>query len=192
MKKWKRDLVNELMGFSYGSTVLDIGCSDGLLADIISDRVGYTGVDYNQSQIDFCKSKGLIAHVVDLKEGKLPLKDSAYDLVVLSHVLEHLQSYEQQNLMKEVCRVLKPGGRVLIFAPTPYHWYFYDDWTHQRPCTHGQLIDLCASVKITPLESKYSLFRWCNDSFQKWCRLPPLRFLIWEVFFVGVKYEDKL
>jgi hypothetical protein len=45
----------------------------------------------------------------------LPLSDDAFDLVVCSHVLEHVP--DDRQAMRELARVLKPGGRALILVP---------------------------------------------------------------------------
>jgi SAM-dependent methyltransferase len=55
-------------------------------------------------------------YVVDPSEPRLPqrlgLADSSADLVILAHVIEHL--YHPMQLMREVQRVLKPGGKLLL------------------------------------------------------------------------------
>jgi ubiquinone/menaquinone biosynthesis C-methylase UbiE len=45
----------------------------------------------------------------------LPLADDGFDLVVCSHVLEHVP--DDRQAMKELARVLKPGGRALVLVP---------------------------------------------------------------------------
>jgi SAM-dependent methyltransferase len=59
-------------------------------------------------------------HVVDL-ERPLPLPDGCADVVLLFNVLEHI--YGHGELIAEINRVLKPGGRCLLFVPFlfPYH-----------------------------------------------------------------------
>jgi hypothetical protein len=98
-----------------------------------------------------------------------------------------MDSYEQIHVMSEISRVLKKGGKAFIFAPTPYNWYFWDDETHVRPCTHGQLINLAENFNLKPLEARYTLTRYFPDSLQRWLRLPPLRFFLWTVYMVAKK-----
>lgn len=46
-----------------------------------------------------------------------PFGDATQDYVVLHHVLEHFGCNEGEGLIKEACRVLKPGGLFLVFVP---------------------------------------------------------------------------
>lgn len=62
----------------------------------------------------------------------------------------------------------------MLFTPTPYTWYFWDDPTHQRPSTHGSLEHLAKDTGLRVIESKYSNTRFFPQSAQKWLRLPPL------------------
>jgi SAM-dependent methyltransferase len=60
---------------------------------------------------------------------RLPFKDNSFDTVLLSDVLEHIP--DPQYPMKEVARILKPNGSVLINTP-----FFY--WLHQTPYDYNR------------------------------------------------------
>lgn len=66
---------------------------------------------------EFCKGSGLC--VADLKAtiDKLPYESDSVDEVVLLHVLEHIPAYEVGTVLKEISRVLKPGGTFIIGVP---------------------------------------------------------------------------
>ena len=102
-------------------------------------------------------------------------------------MIEHLNSREQNFAMKEFSRILKKEGVLILFAPTPYHWYFWDDHTHVRPCTHGQLEHLALDSGFSEAKAKYSKLRFFSHKMQKWLRLPPIRFFLWEVYLVAKK-----
>ncbi|MEM5793040.1 MAG: class I SAM-dependent methyltransferase [Candidatus Aenigmatarchaeota archaeon] len=67
----------------------------------------------------------------NLENGNLPFKDKVFDGVYASHVLEHIQNFDQ--LMKEIHRVLKTKGKLIIKVPYgqsylakhPYHVRFF-------------------------------------------------------------------
>jgi SAM-dependent methyltransferase len=47
----------------------------------------------------------------------LPIPDDTYDLVFASHVLEHLPWYRTVTALREIARILKPGGEIEIYVP---------------------------------------------------------------------------
>ena len=62
----------------------------------------------------------------------LPFEEASFDGVVLKDVLEHVK--EPVALVREVRRVLRPGGRVFASSPDAQRWV-WDDYTHRRPFT---------------------------------------------------------
>jgi len=183
---WQRRKLLQFLG--KGKSVLDVGCANGSLSDLIfASKSSYFGLDYNDYFLNLCKKRKLNVQKCDVSKEKLPFRDSSFDAVWCSHILEHMSTYEQVFFFKEISRVLKKRGRLFLFAPTPYHWYFWDDETHVRPCTHGQLLNLAKNFDLKPIEAKYSLTRGLSNQLQKWLRLPPLRFILWTVYLVAEK-----
>ncbi len=62
--------------------------------------------------------KGDIQH--DIQIIPWPIKSNTYDLVFMSHVLEHIPWYKTQDVLKEIKRVLKPGGALEVWVPDFY------------------------------------------------------------------------
>jgi SAM-dependent methyltransferase len=79
--------------------------------------------------------------VVDLESFPWPWADSSAELVVMTHVLEHLGPTPDVFLgvMKELYRVCAPGGRVQIAVPHPRSDNFQGDPTHVRPVSPQML-----------------------------------------------------
>lgn len=55
--------------------------------------------------------------VHDARILPLPLKSKRYDLVYMSHILEHIPWFDTAAFLKEIHRILKPGGEVEIWVP---------------------------------------------------------------------------
>ncbi len=95
--------------------LLDVGCGDGIfLARMRKCGWDVEGVDVDAKAIEHGKAKyGLRLHCGDLASVRLP--DSSFDAVTLSHVVEHIP--DPTELLKEVRRILKPGGRLVLTTP---------------------------------------------------------------------------
>lgn len=90
--------------------VLDVGCGIG---DMLSYRRNTVGLDVNPLNVDFCKKRKLNAYL--MKPNMIPFDDKSFDSVLLDNVLEHIES--PSLLFKEIRRVLKPDGLLLIGVP---------------------------------------------------------------------------
>jgi SAM-dependent methyltransferase len=95
--------------------VIDIGCGSSKYKSII---LGFRGVK-SFTGIDFIKDTG-VDIVADLN-SPFPIKDNSYDSAICISVLEHL--LEPKEALKEMNRILKPEGSILLATPWifPYH-----------------------------------------------------------------------
>lgn len=83
----------------------DMGCS----VTCIDNDWGNCGIVYNMNYV--AKKMGWDCKAINMNAGRpLPLADNSVDRVFSICVIEHLTSPDRQNLMREIGRVLKPGG----------------------------------------------------------------------------------
>jgi 2-polyprenyl-6-hydroxyphenyl methylase/3-demethylubiquinone-9 3-methyltransferase len=94
-----------------GELLVDVACGGGLFAPHAAAR-GYThvGVDLSASGLQVARDRGVT--VVRGDATRLPVRDAAADVVVAGEVLEHVP--DLPGVVAEVCRVLRPGGLVVI------------------------------------------------------------------------------
>ena len=98
--------------------VLEIGCGDGALLRLLSQRgVNAIGVDASSSGIEQCVSLGLQAQCVDVSTDGLPFEDETFDTIISLETLEHLMN--PYYSLQEVRRVLRESGRFLCSVPNP-------------------------------------------------------------------------
>jgi methionine biosynthesis protein MetW len=102
-----------------GTTVLDLGCGDGELLDILrrEKNVRGMGVDIDQHLIEACIRRGIPVIQKDLDEPLTDFQDGAYDYVIVSQTIHQLP--HPDRLMEEVLRI---GRRAVVSFPNFGHW----------------------------------------------------------------------
>lgn len=119
------DLGNHLRELGPGAQALDVGCGWGDTKRVlaaVAPAVEWTGVDRNPDCAATCRQNGYIRVIddLDLEKASLPFGDETFDVVVASHVLEHLENAAEA--LSDWHRVLKPGGLMLVGVPMHMVW----------------------------------------------------------------------
>ena len=110
--------------------ILDVGCGTGANLLMLSKFGDAEGVDVSEDALAFCRERGLANVKLGAAEA-LPYNDGTFDLVTALDVVEHLD--DDLAGLREMRRVLRPGGRVLLFVPTfMFLWGLQDDVSNHR------------------------------------------------------------
>lgn len=101
-------------------TMLDVGCGGGILMKHMHD-LGWTthGIDISEEGLTNCKRKAPDAILIKGTLQDLP-SDRKYDLITLSHVIEHLP--DPLGTLKYCWNLLEPRGKILIIVPNINSW----------------------------------------------------------------------
>jgi SAM-dependent methyltransferase len=102
---------------------LDVGCDNGVFTTQIAERIGtksISGIEITQEGAKQAISKGIKVYPTDLNQT-FPIADNSFDIVTANMVIEHL--YEPDSFLREVCRVLKPGGYALVSSDNLASWH---------------------------------------------------------------------
>lgn len=105
-----------------GEHVLDIGCGTGVLTRLAAKRVEndgeVIGIDPSAEMIQVAKRSAAKVHSkADFQIGvveSLPFVDERFDIVLSSMMLHHLPPELKVTGLREIFRVLKPGGRLMV------------------------------------------------------------------------------
>ena len=105
--------------------VLDIGCGDGvteLFMQQVFPHWSVKGIDVSKKSIAVAQHRNLHSAIFTWYDGStIPLPDESVSVVFIAGVLHHVQYGLHQNLVKEIFRVLKKGGRLYLFEHNPFN-----------------------------------------------------------------------
>lgn len=124
-----------------GGDLLDIGCGEGRGLTYLRDRVNsYTGIDkiaevLNALKQDYPNDRFLQMNIPPFKG----LEDNTFDTAVSFQVIEHIE--EDEQYIKEIHRVLKPGGTAILSTPNIKMSLTRNPW-HVREYTHQEFEEL--------------------------------------------------
>ena len=100
--------------------VLDVGCGKGRFARVLHDQypgAEIWGLDISEEMLRFVPA-GIHTRAGSMTE--LPFADSTFDAIYATESLEH--AVEIERAVNEMCRVLKPGGKLAIIDKNAEHW----------------------------------------------------------------------
>jgi SAM-dependent methyltransferase len=123
--------------------VLEVGCGEGRGIDFMIKRANsYTAIDKITGIIERLRDKYPAAVFLDDNIPPLkPFKDSSFDCVVSFQVIEHIR--DDHFFLKEISRVLKPGGTAWITTPNRLLSLSRNPW-HEREYTAPELTQLAS------------------------------------------------
>ncbi len=116
---------------AYGDSVLDVGCGRGeYLLGLLAHTPNALGIDTAANKLQDCwrQHPELRNRALQVSADDMPFPSNHFDVVIVNEVLEHVP--DQDGALREIWRVLKPGGKFLLFCPNRFYPFE----------THGLLI----------------------------------------------------
>jgi SAM-dependent methyltransferase len=122
------DMIAQAAGTRIGGLVLENGCGVGMYVEKLTSLGSHViGLEYD---FERTVEAGINSNKIINAAGEfIPLPSSTFDLILSHEVIEHVQ--DDRAAIREMIRVLKPGGRAVIFCPNrgyPYetHGVFWN------------------------------------------------------------------
>jgi len=102
-----------------GARVLDIGCGDGALLDLLTreHQIDGRGLELSQSGVDHCLSRGLSVIQGDADRDLVYYPDAAFDYVILSQTLQ--ATHNPRKVLQAMMRI---GSRAIVSFPNFGYW----------------------------------------------------------------------
>ncbi len=124
--------------------LLEIGCGEGRGVELLASNVKlYTAVDKIEEVVTQLSLTYPDANFIQANIPPLPFEDNSFDSIVSFQVIEHIK--DDVTYLKEIHRILKPGGKALISTPNIKMTLSRNPW-HIREYTASELTDLCATI----------------------------------------------
>jgi methionine biosynthesis protein MetW len=151
-----------------GSRVLDLGCGDGALLDLLQRERGCSGygIEIDDDNVLACAKRGVNVIQLNLEEGLSMFDDASFDVVLQIDTLQHLRNAE--TMLVETARVGRAGivafpnfahwpnrlaiarGRMPVTKRLPYQWY---DTPNIRVGTYKDFEVLATKNRLGIIES---------------------------------------
>jgi 2-polyprenyl-3-methyl-5-hydroxy-6-metoxy-1,4-benzoquinol methylase len=138
-KKVALNRLRDILKVKSSGKLLDIGCAEGIFLSIAKRCYNVCGVDPHPVYSEIARSKELKVIKGTIFDASFPA--GYFDIVTMLYVIEHFSS--PREYLKEVCRILKKDGIIMIETPnikslwcymfrrkwsrlTPAHYFFFD------------------------------------------------------------------
>ncbi len=150
-------LVDELPA-QKDASILDVGCGFGQMLLRLRDE-GFSqlqGIDIGNESVNFCQSSGLdVTQIETIKEFS-DKNLGKFQLILMSHVLEHIPKEDVIENLIAIRRMLVPGGSFIVMVPnaqsaTGVYW-MYEDYTHYQLFTAGSLLYVLRSAGFQTID----------------------------------------
>jgi len=144
---------------------LDVGCGIGLIENQLSGVFGnLQGVDISEQSLRLARETNPKCNFSLYDGDTLPFPENSFDLVFSSCVLEYLTGAKLNKFLREMVRVLKVGGMMLVIQHNPFnpltllvlHRCEYDSVSNQY--RKGRLEKMIRNVGMKIENSSYILF----------------------------------
>ncbi|MFA5883649.1 MAG: class I SAM-dependent methyltransferase [Acidimicrobiia bacterium] len=152
-----RAVMGDLLGsrLRTGQTILDAGCGPGGNGAWLAEHGHVVGADLSRDGLAFVRERRPETAPVCATLERLPFADASFDVVVAITVMYCVD--DDRGAFRELGRVVKPGGTVLVMEPA-FGWLrrAHDKTVHsRRRYTRAELVDRVRDAGLEPQRATY-------------------------------------
>jgi SAM-dependent methyltransferase len=104
--------------YDYPGPVLDLGCGDGIFAELVFDEPLCTGIDIRHGRVRQAHDAGVYRLSITGDATAMPYADAQFGTIFSGCAMEHVPP--MPRMLAEIRRVLKPGGCLITTVPSGY------------------------------------------------------------------------
>ncbi|GFK92718.1 2-methyl-6-phytyl-1,4-hydroquinone methyltransferase [Fundidesulfovibrio magnetotacticus] len=109
-------------GLAGRATMLDVGCGVGLMDAMLGPHCGsLTGVDVSSASLDMARTNCPDGDFRHYDGQRLPFPEQTFDLTFTVCVMHHVPPADWPGFVREMARVTRPGGLVVVMEHNPYN-----------------------------------------------------------------------
>jgi len=158
--------------------IMDVGCGHGLIHPFLSKHedlcVEIHAVDMAASVIDYARKENPTVSYKVHNGKDLPYKANSFDLAYTICVMHHVPPQDWKEFLKEMKRVIKPGGLLVVFEHNPYN-PLVKKFVNNCPIDANAVLlqarkvrGLLREIDMDNIRSKYILFTPFDNPFFHW------------------------
>tara|TARA_B100000508_G_scaffold24443_2_gene17623 strand:- start:16905 stop:17633 length:729 start_codon:yes stop_codon:yes gene_type:complete len=163
--------------FTKGNRVLDVACGTGYGVSLIceSGALEVVGVDIDSDSISYAQKKynHKNAKYICSSASKIPMPDEYFDAIVTFETIEHLEEEDRELYLRELRRVLKDDGVVILSTPNklitspwskiplnPYHIleYYEETLRDEIEKYNFRILSWCGQRRVKNIFTKYPIY----------------------------------
>jgi SAM-dependent methyltransferase len=174
-----------------GASILDAGCGLGEVLADIPDGYKLFGFDYARSNVEFSRRRlGTKARIEQGSIYEIPFPDASMDAVLCLEVLEHIE--DDARGVRDIARVLKPGGVLIMAVPYTYYWPAYKNLMgHFRHYTRDSVAALLRENGLAPVEVLPNFPNWHQSYTRHYVKLRAQVLTVGKLFGGGSVFSFK-
>jgi len=159
----RREIIYDLLQQAYNNrlseiSMIEIGCGNGSVLQYLKNKgVNIEGGDLFFEALQFCQRRVNVP-LYQLNVLNMPFADERYDVVGLFDVIEHI--VDDDRVLKEIHRICKPGGRIILTVPANKRlWSYFDVISyHKRRYSKKELYQKIVSAGFVVEKISFFVF----------------------------------
>jgi len=154
MRLWEHVRAAIFLGNVRGKKILDVGTRESILPHYLASKGAIvTACDLNEGEI---KPSDSIT-IVHADARDLPFEDESFDYVISSACIKHIPGWGDRTAVKEMARVLKPGGKLALTTNygesyVPYPCPFVKARTYDKNSLYKRLVNPSRLRMVEPVD----------------------------------------